>query len=106
MSQELFKSILILVLVVSVAAIVYSIISAVRTIKKNKAKEEANRKMFMSKIDSETAKYPSPKTSQRLINTDAFDPANEHKPLDYDVMEDDIDDLDTNGKSLKDFFGN
>ena len=106
----LLKGACFIVIIACVGAMIYSIVNAIRVSKRNKAKEEADLRIFLSqnkigeknKTDSEDQSVVTPSTPQMPLDTMFAS----KKVLDYDNPEDDLDLTNTTGKGLKDFFSN
>ena len=106
---ELLKGVCTIILVVCVGLMIYSIYNAIATSKKNKATDEATRKIFMAKLQRENggmqaASDAAQKTSAYLKQPLTTVEADKPKSLNYDEYEDDVDVDNSDGRNLKDFF--
>lgn len=101
----LLKIICICVLLVCIALLIYSIVNAIITTKKNKAADEMSAKIFMEKVNREIGQQ-----TERVIKPDPIpisereNKIKEKKSLNYDIYEEDVIPEEVNGKSLKDFY--
>lgn len=101
---ELLKGAVWIVLFVCVGVMIYSIIHAIQTSKKNKAADEASRKMFLAKMHQTQDFDHDHATTQVSYNPIKPIVEVEHKSLDYEKYdEDEIDVQAIQGKGLKDF---
>ena len=105
MSSELLKGTLIVVLIACVGVMIYSVINAISVSKRNKAKDEATREIFLAKIQKERENAEErPITASKFTKEPVnFVPA-KPKELDYDKVDDDIEESVVSDKHLKDFF--
>ena len=86
---------------------VYSIVNAILTSKRNKATDEATRQIFLAKIkQSQDAKFADvvKNESSDIEKKIDFEP-NRPKEINYDEYVDLTPQDNAEGKSLKDFFG-
>ena len=102
--QELLKITCIIVLAACVSLIIYLFINAINTAKKNKAKEEASRKIFMAQMAQNTKIKKTegelnPALKQPLIEITP----NKSQPLNYEQFEE-YEENEVVDKSLTDFF--
>jgi hypothetical protein len=108
--MKLLTPICVVVLIVCLVVMVYCIISAIKTAKRNKAKDEISRKIFMAKMQQAQANTsgdaPTKTTKQLWAKEPETIVSSKPKALNYDDYIDDVaqDDAIANGASLKDFF--
>lgn len=106
---ELLKGTIWIVLIVCVGVMIYSIINAINTNKRNKATDETTRKIFLAKMQqSQNVNREFIPIQPVAVEPKRPDPIipQEKRALDYDKYEED--EIDTEaiaGKGLKDFFG-
>ena len=101
----LLKGACFIVIVACVGAMIYSIVNAIRVSKRNKAKEEADLRIFMSQngLNNNNNNINADTHAEKMPLDTAFE---SKKVLDYDHPDNDIDLTNTSGKGLKDFFSN
>lgn len=106
--NTMLKAVCIFVLIVCIGALIWSIINTIRTQKKNKATDEANRIIFMSKMNQLQAdgsmSTPKPVQTSSGIHPQIVP----SKPVNYEKKEEDIPaepEVDISGLKLKDFYG-
>ena len=105
--NTMLKAVCIFVLIVCVGALIWSIINTIRTQKKNKATDEANRMIFMSKMnqlreDGSLVNTPKPVQTSSMVHPQIVP----SKPVNYDKpVEEQEPEVDISGMKLKDFYG-
>jgi hypothetical protein len=103
---EMLKGVCVIVLVVCVGVMIYTILNAINTAKKNKATDEASRRIFLAQMQTSknTNSTESSHGTQKILKQPfSFEPA-KPKEINYDEFEDDVESVDLGGKGLKDFF--
>ena len=105
MQQELLKTMCIIILAGCLGLMIYCIINAINTARKNKRTDEATRKMFMTQM-AQNAKNISPNATSNPMFKQQLKEITPSRPtkLDYDKFEADEEQVDVGGKSLNDFF--
>jgi hypothetical protein len=112
----MLKTICIVVLIVCLGAMAYSVWSAINTMKKNKATDEATRRLFIAKMQQEQANRGNNipdnvdvENVEKLWATQVAQkqqtPQAPAEALDYDHYVDyDPIDVDLNGQNMRDFY--
>lgn len=100
------KSILIVLIIISLGIIAYGIFNAIAVNKRNKATDEATRKIFLAKMNKEIEanKKNANADDQSQVSRPLIAKNETMQSLNYDEYEDDVDLSVVEGVSLKDFF--
>lgn len=103
--NTMLKAVCVVVLLICIGAIVWSVINAIRTSKRNKESEERNRVIFMSQINQ--MKNENPSTSDKVVHTSSMvHPQIVPKvPVNYEQPNEPEPEVDISGLKMKDFYG-
>lgn len=104
---DMLKGVCIIVIIVCVTVMIYTIINAINTAKRNKATDEATRRIFLAKIQQSqntTDFNQQPTVAQNVLKQPFSFEAEKPHALNYDEFENDAETLVDNDKGLKDFF--
>ena len=102
--QEFLKIICTIVLAVCVCIMIYSIVNAINTSKRNKQTDEATRKMFIAQMAQNTKNVTTDEQPKAAFKHPTTIKPSRPKQLDYDKFEVDEEATDIGDQSLTDFF--
>lgn len=101
----LFKGVFIIIIITCVGLMIYSVINAINVSKRNKATDEAARKIFLANIENEVNNQSS-RDADELLFDHKQNINSKTEELNYDEVEQINLEENSDGKTLKDFFAN